>query len=268
MSDTDNKRIKKIKELLFNKSYEHHISHLPSNLSCLEILYVLYHKIAHITNDNKADVVRDRIIVSKEHARWVQLVILAEAGLIDMACLDRFKADGSDVGQDMYNWVGSKDIAAIDYGSSSLGHGLSVGAGLAYGDPQHETYVIVGDGELQEGSCWEALMFAGQHKLKNLTVIIDRNRLQIDDYTKNIINTSSFSPEAIEKLGFCIIECDGHNVDELEKALQTKSNLPRCIVANTVKGKELEFILKTRDFAPFHWMTLTEEEFKTLKQGD
>lgn len=234
-------RIKNLKRLFFSKAYENGISHLPSGLSSLEILYVLHNKIAKITRQNAAAPHRDRVIISKEHCRWAQACVLVDAGLMDEDVLDTFKKDGGELGHDMYNLVGSSKIAAVDYASGSLGHGLGVGCGYAW-DRQHQIYVIVGDGELQEGSCWEALLFIAQHNLRNLTVIIDANDAQIDNATHNIIDTAHLAPKAIAELGFHMIDVNGHDIRELERSFREVCDRPKCVVAHTIKGKELLFV--------------------------
>lgn len=257
----DTERIKNIKKKFFTTAYKNHIGHLPSALSCLEILYVLYNKISNITKDNVAAQNRDRIILSKEHARFAQVCVLNEMGLLDDDVVETYLQDGAIAGHDMYNVVGSPKIASVDIASGSLGHGLGVGIGLAIANPNN-MYVIVGDGELQEGSCWESIMFIGHHKLKNLTLIIDRNNQQIDNLTKNIINSSKFAPEAIKAFNFDVIECNGHNVDELTNAFRLQTEKPKCIIANTIKGKEIHNCIEKYGYAVYHWFGLKEEEYR------
>lgn len=258
----DIQRIKAIKKMFFDVAYKNQIGHLPSALSALEIMYVLYNKIANITAQNAGDKVRDRVIISKEHCRFAQLCVLVEKGLVSRDVLDTYLKNGAMCGHDMYNIVGEPEIAAIDVSSGSLGHGLGVGIGLALAAPQQHIYVIVGDGELQEGSCWEALMFIGHNQVKNLTVIVDRNNQQIDNFTKNIVNSSAFAPKAIEAFGFEVKECHGHSIGELTQVLQEKTDKPKCLIANTIKGKEILPMLDRFGFALFHWGPLTENDYK------
>lgn len=259
---TDAERIKKIKKMFLNQAYKLNIGHLPSAFSAMEILYVLYNKIANITKDNMTDLVRDRVIISKEHCRFAQVAVLYEKGLLDDDVWNTYMQDGGYAGHDLYNLVSGQKLAAIDVASGSLGHGLGVGTGLALGCPKNHVYVLVGDGELQEGSCWDALMFIGYRQIKNITVIVDRNNQQIDDKTQKIINSSDIAPDAIKILGFDVLECDGHSVEELEKALNTKTTKPKCLIANTIKGRELMPMLDKYGFALFHWVRLDEEDFK------
>lgn len=255
-------RIKKIKKFFLDNAYKNNIGHLPSSLSCLEILYVLHNKIANITKENITDKIRDRVIMSKEHGRYGQLCVLVENGLLDESVMSTFMKDGGYCGHDIYNWVGNEKIAALDISSGALGHGLGVGVGLALTAPQNNIYVIVGDGELQEGSCWEALMFIGHNKINNLTVIIDKNFTQIDNLTEQIIHTSEFAADAISSFKFDVLKCDGHNIEQLENVFKQKTQLPKCIIANTIKGKELLFKQKEVGYTLSHYEPLSAEEYK------
>lgn len=265
-TNNDNRRIKNIKKIFFDTAYKNHLGHLPSALSSMEILYTLYNKAANITKENVSALNRDRVIISKEHCRFAQICVLYEKGLVSKKVLDTYMTNGAPAGHDMYNFVGSDDIAAVDIASGSLGHGIGLSIGFALANPIDNIYVIVGDGELQEGSCWESIMFIGHNNIKNVTIIVDRNNQQIDNLTKNIINSSKFAPDAIKAFDFDVIECYGHSISELETALNKKSDKPKCIIANTIKGKE---IIKNRDkygFAVYHWTTMNEEEYKSAIQ--
>jgi transketolase len=255
-------RLKQIKYLILETARKANAGHIPSSLSCTEILYVLYNKIADITKENAKNLQRDRVIISKEHARLAQVCVLSEAGLLDEKYLNKYMVDGGVLGHDLYGRGSNADINVIDVSCGSLGHGLSVGIGMALGSKNHNIYVIVGDGECQEGSVWEGIMFAGYHKMNNLTLIVDNNNLQVDDFTKNIIDTSSNIGKQIESFGFDVFKCDGHNVDELEKVFKIKTDRAKCIVANTIKGKETLFLRKSRGLNVSHYTSLTPEEMR------
>lgn len=261
----DKERIKNIKKNIVNVAYKNWTGHTPSSLSSVEIYYVLYNKIANINKKNIGDKNRDRIIISKEHSRLAQVSVLVENGLLDKKYLDTFITNNGTLGHDIYNLVGGDDIKAVDYASGSLGHGPSVAAGLAY-DSLYNVYVIVGDGELQEGSCWEAILFAGQNCLKNFTLIVDRNFVQIEDFTKNILDSSKDVGEKIKLFGFDIFECDGHNIEELENVLKIETQKPKCIVANTIKAKETLFIRDRIGHAFHHWRTYEQEDITRILQ--
>jgi len=257
--------IKEIKKLIIDTVKPSNAGHITSSFSALEILYAVY-KHANITIQNAADKIRDRVIISKEHCRLAQVAVLGYLGLIDKELLKNYCLDGENLGHNIYNFV-CPEFPAVDIASGSLGHGLGVGGGLALANPDYNVYIICGDGEFQEGSMWEALIFIKQHNLKNLTVIVDRNYMQIDNYTKEILDTSSHLAEQFGAFGFDVLECDGHNIEALNNALKTETQNPKCIIANTVKGKGIEFLLPERGFAMFHHSGLDEEGFKRVYEA-
>lgn len=262
--EDDLKALKNIKKEICDVTLRANVGHVPSCLSSLEILYVLYTKIVNITLKNAKDKIRDRVIISKEHCYAARICLLAELGLIPKEYLKTYIKDGGYLAHDIYGLVGDEKIAALDISSGSLGHGLGVGIGLAYHNNAN-VYVIVGDGELQEGSCWEALLFIGHNKIKNLTVIVDVNHMQIDGYTQDIINTSDNIADKIKPLGFDVIECNGHDLAELEKAFKVKTEKPKCVVAHTIKGKETQFILDQVPAYKYHsWYILSDENYKKV----
>ena len=135
-------------------------------------------------------------------------------------------------------------VPGLEVTSGSLGHGLSVGVGIAFGNQinktHQKTFIIVGDGELNEGSCWEAIQFAGHHALSNICMIVDKNNFQAMGETSKIINQNNLAAQ-IEAFNFNVIEIDGHNEDSIDNAINNsfslQNNKPSCIVANTIKGK-------------------------------
>lgn len=256
--------IKLIKKKMVNIG--HKTGHLASSFSAVDILYSLY-TFADINKENAANIKnRDIVIISKEHCRLAQVCILAHLGLIESKLLETYLTDDGALGHDIYNFV-SEGISAVDYGSGSLGHGLSVGAGLAMSNPNRKVYVLIGDGEMQEGSMWEALLFIIQHKLKNLIVICDRNYMQIDGYTKNIIDTSSNIKKLAEDMGFFTLCCNGHDISEIKKCLKEPHSTPKFIIANTVKGKGMEFLLNELGFAMFHHGFLNEQQKERILEA-
>lgn len=260
-ADSEKVILKNIKTLILKTASISNPGHITSSLSAVEILYATY-KHSNIRAKNLSDINRDKIIISKEHCRLAQVCVLAEMELLDKELLKNFCADNGLLGHDIYNIVGSPEIAAVDVASGSLGHGAGVGAGLALGNRDRKVYCICGDGELQEGSLWEAFLFIIQHNLINFTLIIDRNFMQIDNYTQNIIDTSTNLEIKMNAFGFETYICNGHDVEELTTLLEIRPNKPKCIIANTVKGYGLEYLLNDRSFAMFHHSGLTKEEFK------
>ena len=257
--------IKEIKKLILDTVKLSNAGHITSSFSCVEILYSVY-KHSNINKENVGDKLRDRVIISKEHCRLAQVCVLGYLGLLDKKYLEKYCIEGENLGHDIYNTV-KPEFSAVDIASGSLGHGLSVGAGIAYANPNNNVYVIIGDGEMQEGSIYEAMLFIGHHKINNIITIIDNNGMQIDNYTKNILDTNANLENRLISLGFDVIKCEGHDTDALTNALNRSTDKPKCIIANTVKGKGIEFLLNEFSFAKFHHSGLNEREFEQVYEA-
>lgn len=216
-----------------------------------------------ITKDNASDLIRDRVILSKEHGRLGQVCLLEVLGLLPEGISKEWQQNDGRVGHDMFNGV-LPELAPVDVSSSSLGMGIGIGIGYAIAAPNNQIYVVVGDGELQEGSCWEGIMYISQHKMKNITLIVDRNYIQICDYTKNIIDTSEALSRKLEGFDFDIVECDGHDVDDIERAVKTQTENHKCIIANTIKAKEVMFLREEKGIDYIHGWVYNPEEYKKI----
>jgi transketolase len=220
-------------------------SHIGSVLSIADIIGVLYNNVMKIfPNDPKNDK-RDRFILSKGHAGAAVYAALAEKGFFEVEKLKTHYADGSMLS----GHVSHKDVPGVEFSTGSLGHGACVAAGMALAGKcdkkGHRVFVITGDGECDEGSIWEMALFANHFRLSNLTVIVDHNRIQSLDRCEN---TLEFIDLAVKwrAFGWNVIEIDGHNHDEIEKALLSQDpNRPTCIIANTIKGKGISFMEDT-----------------------
>lgn len=218
-------------------------SHIASILSIADIIAVLYAKIMRYDPKNPQLEERDRIILSKGHAGAAIYAALAEEGFFDTEELKTHYANGSRLS----GHVSHKNVPGVEFSTGSLGHGLSVGAGMAFAakldNKKHKVYVVLGDGECDEGSIWECALFANQYKLDNLVAIIDSNKMQSMDYCENTIALEPFA-EKWKTFGWNVKEVDGHNHEELEKALLEENTMskPTVIVANTIKGKGISFM--------------------------
>lgn len=220
--------------------------HPGGSLSGVDILTVLYQKYLNIPKDwdkNSEFSKRDRFILSKGHASPLLYSILAEKGIINEAELLSFRKFGSRL-----QGHPSKDyINGIEASTGSLGQGLSLGCGVAMGlkldNNPANVIVYLGDGELQEGSCWEAFMQASHRKLDNLIAIIDRNGLQIDGCTENVMSLGDLNNK-ISSFGWEVIEINGHDYNEIYNAIELakKSEKPFAIIAKTIKGKGVSFM--------------------------
>lgn len=248
----DKNEIKELEELcrqnrcnILKMVHHSQSGHLGGGFSSVEILTVLYQKCMKnfpewdkSPNHNE----RDRFVLSKGHASATLYAVLAQKGYIPESELMTFRKIHSRL-----QGHPNTHIPGVEVPTGSLGQGLSMGCGIAMAlkldkNPAH-VFVVLGDGELQEGSCWEAFMHAPHRKLNNLTAIIDRNGLQIDGKTETI---KSLEPlcDKLKAFNWNVIEIDGHNVEEVYEALEKskKSDRPTAIVANTVKGKGVSFM--------------------------
>lgn len=220
--------------------------HPGGSLSGADILTVLYEKCLNIPadwdkNPNFAD--RDRFILSKGHASPLLYSVLAEHGMFPKDELTTFRK----IHSKLQGHPSKGYVPGIEASTGSLGQGLALGCGIAMGlklDKNNANVVVyMGDGELQEGSCWEAFMQAAHRNLNNLIAIIDRNNLQIDGCTEDVMSIGDVA-EKIKTFGWDVIEIDGHNFDEIFDATEKAklSNKPCAIVAHTIKGKGISFM--------------------------
>jgi transketolase len=219
-----------------------HSSHIGSVLSVADIIAVLYNDVMKIyPNDPKNDN-RDRFILSKGHAGAAVYAALAEMGFFDKEILKSHCANGSVLS----GHVSHKNVPGVEVSTGSLGNGIGVAVGMALAakmdNKKHRVFVVIGDGECDEGSVWEAALFANQFKLDNLVVIIDHNKLQGLGFCEEVMSTESLN-EKWKSFGWHVIEIDGNDHVQLNKALTTSCDAkPICIVANTIKGKGISFM--------------------------
>lgn len=219
-----------------------HASHIAAVLSVTDIVAVLYSDILNINPRNPEDDCRDRLILSKGHAGVAVYSALAEKGFFPVEVLDTYYQNGSLLS----GHVSHKGVAGVEVSTGSLGHGIGMAVGMALAarldNKRHQVYVIAGDGECEEGEVWEAALFAAHHRLDNLTLIVDHNKMQAMGNCEEQLGLKEL-PKKWADFGFNTLECDGHNHDELRKALkEKKKDAPTCIVAHTVKGKGVSFM--------------------------
>ena len=219
-------------------------SHIGSCLSVADILAVLYGRVLRVDPKRPALPTRDRLIVSKGHAAAIVYAAVAEAGFMPVERLEEFARNG---GQ-LYGHVTHGGVPGIEMSSGSLGHGLPVGAGMALtgkraGEPWR-VFVVMSDGELDEGSNWEAMLFAGHHQLDNLTIIIDYNKIQSLDWVEKTLRLEPLA-DKFRAFGWSVREVDGHDVKELSSVLgmvPLEPGRPNAIIANTIKGKGVSWM--------------------------
>lgn len=215
--------------------------HLSPALSCVDILVALY--FGNIVNRNSLfNEEHDHVILSKGHACAALYAVLARLGYLSRDELNTFYQKGSRL-----SGLASSAVPGIEVPTGSLGHGLSFATGTAMAakikNIEERTYVILGDGESQEGSVWEAAMFASNHNLNNLIVILDHNRLQASGWVDNIASIHPIR-EKWESFGWKVCECNGHDLEALVANLHLAvqhDKSPTILIANTIKGKGLSF---------------------------
>ena len=235
--------------------------HPGGSLSVIDIMTALYYDVMNIDVANPQKEDRDRFILSKGHAAPALYAVLADKGYFDKELLGTLRQFGSP----LQGHPDMKKIKGVEISTGSLGQGLSVANGMALASRlqniPYRVYVAMGDGELQEGQVWEAAMTSAQYKLDNLTAFVDYNNLQIDGNVSDIMNVASVE-DKFKAFGWHVISIDGHNFEEILKAIdeakQTKGK-PTMIVANTIKGKGVDFM---ENVCGFHGVAPTEEETK------
>lgn len=240
-------------------------AHLGGGLSIIDITATLYGEIMKIKPDNPEWEERDRFILSKGHGVLGYYPALAERGYFSVNELKSFEAnDGFLSSHPMMNV--SK---GIEFSSGSLGMGLSIGVGVALAAKikkrNYKTYVLLGDGECNEGSIWEAAMAANQYKLNNLIAIIDKNNFQLDGSSLNIMNMDDIT-EKWESFGWDTTEIDGNNITEIYDAFLNFDNStekPHAVIANTVKGKGISFMENNNEW---HHNRLSKKQYELAMQ--
>jgi len=235
-------------------------SHIGSALSVADLLAILYGRILRVDPAHPRWEARDRFILSKGHAGAAVYAALAESGFFSVEKLKTHYQNGSDLS----GHVSHKGIPGVELSTGSLGHGLSVGAGMAYGakldGKRHRVFALLSDGECDEGSNWEAILFAAHHRLDNLVAIIDYNKIQS---LAPVAETLALEPFA-EKwrcFGWAVSEVDGHDHRAITEALLRvpfSEGIPSCLIAHTVKGKGVSFMENT---VLWHYRTARGEEF-------
>jgi len=235
---------KKIRAHALRMVHRASASHIGGCFSVADILAVLYSSILKVDPNNPLWPLRDRFILSKGHACAAHYAVLAEKGFIPLDWLSTYGQNGGR----LFSHSSCHGIPGMEVSTGSLGHGLSIGCGMALAG-QRDTnkfrvFTLLSDGECNEGSTWEAVMFASHHKLANLVAIVDQNKLQAFGYTDDVLNLNPLS-EKWRTFGWAVQEIDGHNFREIEKALLSVPfdvGQPSCIIAPTIKGNGVSFM--------------------------
>ncbi len=238
--------------------------HTGGDLSCIDILNVLYNGILKISPDRLADPDRDRYIQSKGHAAEALYAVLAEEGYMPEEWVKR-------VGGYLSPTTGhpTRNIPGVEQSTGALGHGLPIAVGTALAgkldNRAYRVFALIGDGELAEGSNWEASMAASHFKLDNLAVIIDRNDLQISGSTEDVMALEPLA-EKFSAFGFAVREVDGNDVEALKNLFEKipfEAGKPSLVIAHTVKGKGVSYM---ENKANWHHGVPTPEQFDQAMQ--
>jgi transketolase len=232
--------------------------HTGGSLSCVDILNVLYNRVMNVSADNFADPNRDRYVQSKGHSVEALYTVLADRGFFPVEALDTLC-------QYQSPFIGhpTRKVPGIEQNTGALGHGLSFAVGLALAAKKdgrtYRVFTLLGDGELTEGSSWEASMSAAFYKLDNLTVIIDRNGLQITGATEDVMALESLR-DKFTAFGYAVRVCGGNDIADLTRTLESvpfEPGKPSLIMAQTVKGKGVSFI---ENAIPWHHHVPSDDE--------
>jgi transketolase len=234
--------------------------HFGGTLSMMEILAVLYGKVLNVNPENPEWDERDRLVLAKGHAGPALYVILADRGFFPNEWLDTLDKGGGHLPKH----VDRLKVPGIDYSSGPLGQGLSVGAGMAMGAKMRgrksKVYVLLGDGELDEGQNWEAAMAAVKYGMDNLIAIVDRNNCQIDGRTDDVLPLGELDGKW-RAFGWNVMHIDGHDTDSIEAALslaRDHTGVPTVIIADTYKGFGVSFM---QDDYQWHSGSIDEERY-------
>jgi transketolase len=219
-------------------------SHIGTNFSSAEALAVLYGKILQVDPRNPDWPDRDRFILSKGRGCAAFYAVLAERGFFPLEWLDTFYLNGSLLA----GHVTHTNVPGVEVSTGSLGHGLSIATGMALAAKRdskpHRVFCLLSDGECDEGSTWEPVLFAPQHKLDNLIAIVDYNKIQSLGTVKEVMDLDPFA-EKWRAFGWAVREIDGHNLSEIETTLSRfpfEEGRPSCVIADTIKGKGVSFM--------------------------
>jgi transketolase len=248
------------RKLIVKMIYNTKAGHTGGSLSCVDILNVLYNHVMDITPANFADMNRDHYVHSKGHSVEALYAVLAEKGFFPVSDLDTIEKYGS-----KFTGHPTRDIPGIEQNTGALGHGLSLSVGMALAAKKDgrkdRVFTIMGDGELTEGSIWEASASAAYYKLDNLVAIVDRNTLQISGRTKDVMDMEPLE-EKFAAFGFAVRHVDGNDISALVtlfSGLPFEAGKPNLVLAHTVKGKGISYM---EDSISWHHRVPTDEELK------
>lgn len=236
-------KAREARKLIIEMVYSANSGHPGGSLSIIDILTVLYFREMNIDPTNPNDPQRDRLVMSKGHASPALYSILSIRGFFPRELLMGFRKLNSKLEGHVH-----RGVPGVESSTGSLGQGLGVAVGMAMAGKidkvNYNVYAIIGDGEIEEGSIWESFMAGFKYSLSNLIVILDKNNVQLDGFTKDIMPMGDIGAK-VKAFGWNVYEIDGHNIHEISETIEkakSKANGPSLIIANTVKGKGVSYM--------------------------
>jgi transketolase len=235
---------KVLRKTVLDMAYAGSTVHIGCAFSIIELLAVLYRSHLRYPGNDPLAIERDYLVLSKGHGVMAQYACMRELGWLKDEAFSGYFADGSDL-----KGLSDSRIPGLEVTSGSLGHGFSVGVGMAMGaklrGTDQKTYALVGDGEINEGPIWEGALFAAHHALKNFMVIVDQNGFQAMGRTQEVLDLGSIQAK-FESFGFEALSIDGHDEDAIDRTIRqllaSPSTAPKALIAKTVKGKGVPFM--------------------------
>ena len=261
------KKAYELRNLCLDTTYWAGSGHIGGGMSVMDMMTVLYHKYMRLDKNDPNWEDRDRFVMSKGHAGIAYAPVLVDFGFNDPEQLKTFNLTNSKMGIHL----DANKVVGVDASTGSLGHGMSLAAGMALAarmkGKDYKTYCILGDGECDEGSNWEAAMTIAHYKITNLICFVDRNKCMIDGRTEDVMKLEPFC-DKWRAFGFEVKDIDGNNINELcdaiDEALANTGDKPYMIVANTLKGCCIDFM---EDDYHWHYGALNEEKYEQAKKS-
>ena len=260
------KKANELRNLCLDTTYWAGSGHIGGGMSVMDMMTVLYHKYLNIRVEDPNWEDRDRFILSKGHSGIAYAPVLVDKGFNDPEQLKTFNLSNSKMGIHL----DSNKVVGVDASTGSLGHGLSIALGTALAarvlGKDYKTYCILGDGECDEGSNWEAAMAIAHFNATNVISFVDRNKCMIDGRTEDVMKLEPFT-DKWRAFGFIVKEVDGHNISELCDAIDfalNEADKPVMIVANTIKGEGIDFMA---DDYHWHYGAIDESKYQQAKES-